>query len=575
VGWLAVLAWIAWIGGLMFMVYALAASELGGDIGALSGLGTRELPWPDRAGVIEQLRQGDPLDRAADEGILREYVERKVAPKDGGVHTTEKYHNVVAGLILNPEGKVIAAYPETLRGTDLPFPYPLSAMPTEHGYVPYYPYPSDFVMAEGTIRKSEAQAGEGTAGSAEGAPTVIDTHEVEKWHSDMKRLIARQVSGDNWIIMDPITDESGKRIAALVTATNRHLKISPSFLSIESFDQPEPPALAFLVAGLAALAHVLTAVWVGLDGKWRGTNGFVWALVYFVMIILGLALYLIARPPDPVLCPRCSRRMGKGHTSCPYCGLEIRSRCPGCGTFMLADWRFCPKCNLDTWDVLPAPSPPRAPRAAPEPREAHRQLQRPTPPPARAGHTITVSVFDAETGEAVRNAKVTCKGPTEQAVLLTDTEGRIEARDAKPGIYKMLIRATGYQEHQLMEELKEGRPLELVVRVEPLPGRLSGNVYDAETKLPLSPARIRSDSSRVRIDAVTDGLGRFEVPDAPAGPCILTCEYKDYQAGREPCVVPPGGEALVDFALQPEDGKGIPVGAASDDAANETKDEGA
>jgi len=238
---------------------------------------------------------------------------------------------------------------------------------------------------------------------------------------------------------------------------------------------------------------------------------------------------------------------------------------------MLPEWRFCPQCNLDLWEapVMPmAVASPVAPACGQTPYRA--DLTRPQPP----GGKITVQVFDAETGESVRNAKVSCKGPTAQAAFLTDIQGRIEAPDAEPGIYKLLVQASGYRDGQTMEELKEGKPLNVVIRVEPLPGKVSGNVYDAATKLPLSGARIRSDSSRVKIDTATDSLGRFEAA-APAGPCILTCAFSGYVTGREGCVVPPGGEALVDFGMTAEPGKGIPVAAGPLDETQEGKDLGA
>jgi hypothetical protein len=565
VGWLAILTWIGWFCTLIGLIAVEATRDLNHQSIFGSGFGTRDLPWPDRNAAIDRLQRAGGLSGAKVEKILEEYVvEQRVRPKGSPESPAWKarpddwYQNALAAVILDPNGRAIAAYPPQLRGIENPFPYPLRDIPAENGYTPYQPHPSDFqktgVLAVPAVTPPEAPAPEEVKSKLSG------------WYTTMERLMSRQVAGHNWVLLDPIKDPKGEPIGALVTATNGYLKVNvtPTIASLRNLPS-EAAWVAMMVTTLLA-AYLLTAAWVVLDARWRGTNGFVWALVYMVTTILGLALYLIARPADPLLCPRCSKRLGKRHAACPYCGLEIRSRCPACGAYLLHEWRYCPQCNIDVWDVpTPAPAPIPAPVA-----ERRGDLIRPTPRSQPAVQTILVQVYDAETGEAVRNAKVTCKGPTEQAVLLTNSDGQAEANDANPGIYKMLIRATGYKEQQRMEELKPGDSLRLTVRIEPLPGRVSGNVYDALSKLPLSPARIRSDSSRVRIDATTDELGRFETAEAPAGPCILTCEFKDYMTGREQCVIPPGGEALVDFALQPEEGKGIPVATgAGEDAAAE------
>lgn len=69
------------------------------------------------------------------------------------------------------------------------------------------------------------------------------------------------------------------------------------------------------------LLVILGLAWVAKDAKARGMEGALWVIIVLISGILGLLVYLVARPAGLlVACPRCTNR--RLHTSrlCPHCG---------------------------------------------------------------------------------------------------------------------------------------------------------------------------------------------------------------------------------------------------------------
>lgn len=79
--------------------------------------------------------------------------------------------------------------------------------------------------------------------------------------------------------------------------------------------------LLVLVVGIIAL-HIAILVWVAKDSKARGMdNSVLWMILVMITGVLGLIIYLFARPQGNVL-------------PCPHCGnkrLQVSARCPHCG----------------------------------------------------------------------------------------------------------------------------------------------------------------------------------------------------------------------------------------------------
>jgi len=77
----------------------------------------------------------------------------------------------------------------------------------------------------------------------------------------------------------------------------------------------------FIIVGLIAL-HIAILVWVARDAKARGMdNAILWMVLVVFMGVIGLVIYLLARPQGPLV-------------RCAYCGnsrMAVSARCPYCG----------------------------------------------------------------------------------------------------------------------------------------------------------------------------------------------------------------------------------------------------
>jgi hypothetical protein len=71
---------------------------------------------------------------------------------------------------------------------------------------------------------------------------------------------------------------------------------------------------------------VVIAIWVAKDARARGSDaGPIWILVMLGTGILGLLIYLLARPTGQLMvCPNCgNQRLAVGR-SCPHCGVRFK-----------------------------------------------------------------------------------------------------------------------------------------------------------------------------------------------------------------------------------------------------------
>jgi hypothetical protein len=125
------------------------------------------------------------------------------------------------------------------------------------------------------------------------------------------------------------------------------------------------------VAGaVAVLAFVflwiLLPTWVYVDATERGVRrARLFAFLTVISSLLGLVVYLIARPEDGkvLTCPGCGREVNGG-AFCPHCGRDLSaSFCSTCRYPLKPDWAFCPSCRTEIKSAVPA-------AAAPEPTQA-------------------------------------------------------------------------------------------------------------------------------------------------------------------------------------------------------------
>jgi hypothetical protein len=79
--------------------------------------------------------------------------------------------------------------------------------------------------------------------------------------------------------------------------------------------------LIFFIVGIIAL-NIALLVWVARDSKNRGMdNSVLWMILVMVTGILGLIIYLFARPQGNVIpCPHCGNKRLQVSAKCPHCG---------------------------------------------------------------------------------------------------------------------------------------------------------------------------------------------------------------------------------------------------------------
>lgn len=79
--------------------------------------------------------------------------------------------------------------------------------------------------------------------------------------------------------------------------------------------------LIFIVLAAVAI-NVAILVWVARDAKARGMDSAVlWMLVVFFLGIIGLVIYLLARPQGNMIpCPNCGNKRLQASVKCPHCG---------------------------------------------------------------------------------------------------------------------------------------------------------------------------------------------------------------------------------------------------------------
>lgn len=118
--------------------------------------------------------------------------------------------------------------------------------------------------------------------------------------------------------------------------------------------------MELIVASIIAAA---VGLWVYNDARLRGINGVPWALLTFLVLIVGLPLYLYYRPKGKLEdCPLCGKKKLSTLTVCPVCNnssqpLNIFAKpedavtprdkkvCNSCGCIIDSDWNFCPYCG--------------------------------------------------------------------------------------------------------------------------------------------------------------------------------------------------------------------------------------
>lgn len=74
---------------------------------------------------------------------------------------------------------------------------------------------------------------------------------------------------------------------------------------------------------VAVVVNILLLVWVAKDAKSRGMdNAVLWMLLVFFTSLIGLVIYLLARPQGNLVeCPNCHNKKLQVAARCPHCGV--------------------------------------------------------------------------------------------------------------------------------------------------------------------------------------------------------------------------------------------------------------
>jgi len=88
----------------------------------------------------------------------------------------------------------------------------------------------------------------------------------------------------------------------------------------------------FIIIVIDLIISLIIAIWIHKDAKERGKNSTNWAIIGFILSILGLIIWLLVRPslqdiaiskPTDRRCPNCGRVIPMDARACPYCGKKF------------------------------------------------------------------------------------------------------------------------------------------------------------------------------------------------------------------------------------------------------------
>jgi hypothetical protein len=85
-------------------------------------------------------------------------------------------------------------------------------------------------------------------------------------------------------------------------------------------ESPTPIIVGFIFILVLFIIWISIVSWVARDANKRGTSGTLWGILTFFLGLIGLLIYLIARPKGNfVLCDYCGKEKLEKLTRCPHC----------------------------------------------------------------------------------------------------------------------------------------------------------------------------------------------------------------------------------------------------------------
>ncbi len=108
-----------------------------------------------------------------------------------------------------------------------------------------------------------------------------------------------------------------------------YTKPIPGFTPAMVDDSAGPIIIGLIFILVLFIIWIYVVVWVARDANKRGSSGTLWGIVAFFLGLLGVLIYLIARPKGTIVfCEHCGKEKLETLTRCPHCKKTITSAMP-------------------------------------------------------------------------------------------------------------------------------------------------------------------------------------------------------------------------------------------------------
>jgi len=184
--------------------------------------------------------------------------------------------------------------------------------------------------------------------SPEGDPEEQRGHREgpdEAW----KRFAHRGDDPDRFVLSTPLRTADGQALGSLYLQAGVEPDRGPRRDDHE-LRETIGNAAAFAVGASVFGLWMLLPTWVFVDARGRGVRrATLYAFLTTLSAVIGLVVYLIARPEDPrtLPCPGCGKDVDGG-AFCPHCGRDLSAAfCAACRYPLKPDWVYCPACRAE------------------------------------------------------------------------------------------------------------------------------------------------------------------------------------------------------------------------------------
>jgi hypothetical protein len=122
------------------------------------------------------------------------------------------------------------------------------------------------------------------------------------------------------------------------------------FCNVALARQSNPPPvwsrpLLGILAGVGAGGYLLFIGYINRDAKRRAMSPVLWTMVAVIIPnALGIILYFILRQPLRSACPQCGSAVLTEFNFCPRCSYKLSPSCPQCQRLVGVNDVYCPYC---------------------------------------------------------------------------------------------------------------------------------------------------------------------------------------------------------------------------------------